>query len=778
MRRSGPRTTAGISLFPFLAVLMCTMGALLVVLIAIARNARQQALAEARTVSSLPPNQGLREREDLLWRIDQLRAAHQATQAELADARHELAHLEAHARRLRGELAALAESEAALADRHAAQDESRSSLAAELSATQARLEETHRKIRALAKQTPQPAFAVIPYQGPHGTRRRPIYIECRADKVILQPEGIELSEADFLLPVGPASPLASALRAANEVFTRRGLRQESSGQPYPLLLVRPDGVGAYYAARTALAEWGSEFGYELIDADWNLEFPPPDPELETAMQLAVSEARDRLKTLLAMAPRRMRDLHAPRFGSVQDELDGAADGTAGSAQRKPAPRARQPRDARWIEGEAAGLLAGQQPVQRNPYAEVPLPGDAPPDDEASGRSPTASGPPRKHRPGTLPRQDPGGVEVGPYSTAAAEADLLAGGTAHAAPQLDGAGAPPFQPRSPARRGTERWGPLATRTGADHNSAPEPGGELPSSASLAEENPTATAASAGQLGQENLDTAAEAEYLHTRPRRQPTSTASVSDGRKVESDGQHEMPPEASLAAGSRHSGAAGRVGHQGTLEQTSTADEPGEKDANTAADAHRAPSGQRAASASAWHTPSASSSSTHAPATSALAASPSSEPAGPPMASLPEVTLGSPPQSLAKRRGRDWGLPRQAARATPVTRPIKMRVESDRLVVRGENPAERDQRVIPVGDNTLAAVDELAAVVAERVETWGMAGRGMYWRPLLVVEVAPGGEARFAELQALLADSGLDIRRVPLRTADRRASYPRTQTPD
>jgi hypothetical protein len=105
-------------------------------------------------------------------------------------------------------------------------------------------------------------------------------------------------------------------------------------------------------------------------------------------------------------------------------------------------------------------------------------------------------------------------------------------------------------------------------------------------------------------------------------------------------------------------------------------------------------------------------------------------------------------------------------------------VEADRLVVRGENPSGRDQRVIPLGADTLDAVDELVAVVAERVETWGMAGRGMYWRPLLVMEVAPGGEARFAELQALLADSGLDIRRIPLRIAQRRASYPRTQTPD
>lgn len=725
MRRSEPRTTASISLFPFLAVLMCTMGALLVVLVAIARNARQQAIEAALTAQPSQSDRSLQARDNLVWRIQQLRAAHQATQAELADARHELAHLESHARRLRRELAALAENEAQLFSRTSTDRETHARLAAELAATEARLQSTIHKTRSLADQTAQQAFAIIPYQGPHGTHRRPIYIECRADSVVLQPEGIVLAEADFLLPVGPASPLASALRAANEVYARRSLRQESAGQPYPLLLVRPDGVGAYYAARSALAEWGNEFGYELIDADWNLEFPPPDPELQEAMQLAVAEARDRLKTLLAIAPRRMKGLRAPQFGAVRDDLGAAPNGPFASATNGAGKRGTSRPRPRWIEGETAGLLAGQPEPRRNPYAEVPLPGESQPgenvfEDQQSERAPAQ----RAWRSGTSSRN--AGTNSERHLPDTVEPDSgshLFGGT-------PGAFGTPSNAVPNAGSRSRRHGTRKGNVAAD---------DMPS-APAAEYQTAGTSenqSASGAGGQ--ADPGADGEWLSADEAQEYPGQRGV---------GMQESWPTRSLPDNELAEAAAHSALGAGTPSATvppQTAGEP---------------------------------STGGPPATRAGAPSAVGEPAETPLVSLPEVTLGSPSRSLAERRGRNWGLPRQAARATPVTRPIKLRVEAERLLVRGENPAGRDQRVIPLGKDMVAAADELAAAVAERVETWGMAGRGMYWRPLLVVEVAPGGEARFAELQALLADSGLDIRRLPLRTADRRASYPRTQTPD
>jgi hypothetical protein len=40
-----------------------------------------------------------------------------------------------------------------------------------------------------------------------------------------------------------------------------------------------------------------------------------------------------------------------------------------------------------------------------------------------------------------------------------------------------------------------------------------------------------------------------------------------------------------------------------------------------------------------------------------------------------------------------------------------------------------------------------------------MAGPGAYWKPVLVVDVAPDGEARYAELVELLRGSGIALER-------------------
>ena len=145
------------------------------------------------------------------------------------------------------------------------------------------------KARADAADRP-PAYAVVPYVGKQGTHRRPLYIECAVDGVYLQPEGIRLTPGDFEGPPGPGNPLASALRAAREQIARAVPNPgDVAAQPYPLLLVRPSGVMAYYAAREAIVSWGSEFGYQLIEDDWEIAYPPPDPALAEAESRAVEE---------------------------------------------------------------------------------------------------------------------------------------------------------------------------------------------------------------------------------------------------------------------------------------------------------------------------------------------------------------------------------------------------------------------------------------------------------------------------------------------------------
>jgi len=306
----------GVSLFPFLAVLVCTMGALILVLVVVVQQAQVQAATAVGEAVAEQQSELKTEREMAQWRISQMRtfAVREKTEVQLAEARLKLGHVEDHSRQLRDELAGLAAAWDELQKLGTKGNRDRDKLAAKLAELEARVAESQRRLeeaRADARQKSR-SHAIVPYQGAHGTRRRPIYIECRRDAVILQPEGIVFNEADFDGPLGAGNPLAVALRTVREHMLERqdfdptdtsGGVASGSVEPYPLLLIRPGGIAAYYAARSAMKSWGSEFGYELVDADWELEFQPADRRLAELIGREVEVARLRQRRLAAAAPR-------------------------------------------------------------------------------------------------------------------------------------------------------------------------------------------------------------------------------------------------------------------------------------------------------------------------------------------------------------------------------------------------------------------------------------------------------------------------------------------
>ncbi|MFH1264425.1 MAG: hypothetical protein ABIK89_01770 [Planctomycetota bacterium] len=304
--RSRRQSAVGVSLFPFLVVLICTMGALILLLVVIARQARVQAAEDAalKTAGIQKDLKNAREWVDL--EVSEYQFSREKTEAQLAEARLALGHVEDHARRLRDELARLEanwnELKGLDADRTGRRDE----LEAELARLRSQIADSEREL-AEAREVAQrsDSYAVVPYAGPNATRRRPIYIECRREGVVLEPEGIVLGEDDFAGPLGSGNPLDVALRAIREYLLRqRNANGEDAGEPYPLVLVRPDGIGAYYAAREAMKTWAWDFGYELIGQDWKLDFQPPDPALAEEVRLAVQTARVRQQRLIAAAPGR------------------------------------------------------------------------------------------------------------------------------------------------------------------------------------------------------------------------------------------------------------------------------------------------------------------------------------------------------------------------------------------------------------------------------------------------------------------------------------------
>ena len=318
MRRRAPANVeAGSSLFTFLDGLICTMGALIVVLVVMVHQGKMSVQAALEAVFPTAADESEIRRSDLEWRIGLMRESRDKTLAQLDDARQALAHLEDHARRLRSQLEEQDLAHDEFQRTVAGEEREHEQLEAQVARAKERIaaarSELDEKLHSVGNHTD--SYAIIPYHGNNQTRRRPIYIECGSAGVVFQPEGIVLTEEDFAGDLGPSNPLASGLRAAREHMIRtRGSKPGDDGMPYPLLLVRPDGIGAYLAARAAMGSWSTEFGYELIDQDWPIEFPPADPDMTMAIRQAITEGRLKQAYLARNAPLLRSHGERPSFG--------------------------------------------------------------------------------------------------------------------------------------------------------------------------------------------------------------------------------------------------------------------------------------------------------------------------------------------------------------------------------------------------------------------------------------------------------------------------------
>ncbi len=551
MRRPASRKKVlGIALFPFLAVLICTMGALIVLLILVVHQARVQAdtvrdQRHKQQAGQDPAQQDKlqQEAEDLQWQREVLQQQRGELTEKLAEGRLELSHLEEHIRRLEENWRRLQAEAAELNNVRQGQQQQESSIRDELAQLQAAITVQRQQLEQLRAQYAQKrrSFAILPYQGPNGTHRRPIYIECSETGIVIQPEGIVFGPQDFNGPLGPGNPLDAALRAIREHWTRLE-GDAAKGEPYPLLIVRPDGAVAYSMARAAMAGWDDEFGYELIDQETELAFPPSDPSLKRLLQGTIQAARERQALLAAAMPSRF-DTPSPANFSV------------------------------------------------------------PPGESWGGMEPRASS--------------------GSGAGSASGASALGTGESGVAAATGYGGGRPSQKQEAASKENER---------------------------AAGKTPTAPQTQARQSG-----------------------TA--------------------------RPAGAAANSG-------TSPA---GRDDANAAGAA-----GQGG---------------------------------------------GAAPQSMAMTKGANWALPKDAATATGITRPITIHCYPDRLVVMPDRRSNREPKIVALSSRTRDSMEEFVSAIWTHVETWGMAVSGGYWKPTLKVTVFPGAETRFWELQALLAGSGLDVER-------------------
>ena len=318
-----------VALFPFLAVLICTMGVLIVLLVIVVKRADLKADKErvqetAAVQAELEQLQAEIQESDFVG--DALDGSRSDWTQQLQQTTARRSHYESHTRELREQLQALIQqAEQLTADPTASDPKLLAALEQQLASKEEELAALRQRLKQAGTR-----YAVVAYDGRNGTQRRPIYIECSPEGIDLRPFDLHFDLAEFPRPILPGNPLDAAVLAIRDAWQKvdpRGV----AGAPYPLILVRPGGSDAYAVAREALKSWDSEFGHQIVPKELALEFPPPEADLSQELQRVVAAARRRQQMLIAAAMQLSGGSIGNQLGSaLTGGWGGSLGGTGGS----------------------------------------------------------------------------------------------------------------------------------------------------------------------------------------------------------------------------------------------------------------------------------------------------------------------------------------------------------------------------------------------------------------------------------------------------------------
>lgn len=717
-RRHGDHSN---SLFPFLAVLLCTVGALILMLIMIVGQSQasvKQAIDERADKAEMLRTQVENIRES--FRDDR-----EKIQLEIEKKRMTLQSLEQQTTELSKELDHLSKT-SELIDKDLSSDDSVEKVDAALTDLQKQLQEAAERLKnKLDNPTKsKPVFAIIPYEGGHGTHRRPIYLECRADGIVIQPEGVFIALKDLRPPYGPGNPLDAALRAARTYYAPEGAALNASA--YPLLVVRSSGIRTYALARMAMAGWDDQFGYELIEDDMELAFPESETKLVKELERTLATARDRQAALVMAMPGRYRQAMEELS---EDKLDMSGDG------------------GQWSESaDGAGSMSGEG------GAGFGIGGSGNGSNQlASGGNGSAYG-------------GNGGVAGGRGGFAFAPDG--AGGGGPSATSLNSLNPNGTGNYPSGANGGKPGGTYGFATGGDGMTGAA-GGAMGNAMgnstgnSMAGGGPGNAAGtfpsanqSPGQNGQ--AGSFAEGAFSGNQFTRAGNGTgAEGASGASGEGGGQQS---NSAFSPNGQGNGSSSGPGRPGTF-----------RDAMNAARSKQDGSANAQGSVAGSAIDNGTGGSTMGGANSEGfgSMSPSGIESDPNAGASPSLDMnlrkGDKKQNadaVAKRRGRNWAWTAGPSRQTAVVRHIRVQCFEDRWVVLPDVGTRDKPQTVMLDVSLQTSAEQLAKIVADRMDRWGYALSEGYWKPILQVEVAPRSDARYAQLTKLLDGSGLEIQRV------------------
>lgn len=781
---------SAVSLFPFLAVLLCTMGALIMLLVVIARNVREQddetleiaavvrtenekiettpvgpapdetVSDETASVEDAPPEDRLTEEqareiletiqmnaEEADWFAENLAKSKAEAEEKFDEAKAWLAAAEKQSQKLKDEIERLTQLAGQLdPENPAAKDSAQNveNLKALLELRQGQIKELESALEKLQKEAEKDAksYAIVPYRGKNGTFRRPIYIECVGDKVIIQPEGVVLTANDFAVD-RPDNPMDVAMRVVRQYYVET--EQIARGtEPYPLVIVRPSGVEAYNAAMRSMGNWVREFGYELVDEDWKIEYHEPSDELRQRIEKQVATARHRMQGYaIAMREQGLAANRSSRQYRVDSRGRVEAIDEPFTVRENPGRSSGAPRQGNPAEGQAGGI--GSTP------GSSPVPGYGNENSVVDGvYRPNGSANQGRYAPGTMPGTGQGAAtnSVSGFhqngtqgSNDGISGPVSPGGASTFAGVRPGAASPDISLNSQDPSAAGMYEELL------------PGQPMPES--LAAELAARQSANSGQRNAEqgrsdqgNSDFITAPGYAHTGAFTAPNSVSNPNAGTPGSAI---PMPRDVQIAAGQSAAQAGTNVAQQNG--QYAQGGDPNSTAPGQAEGSCPATPGVPSPFAAAL-TPSAS-----GIPMAELSASTNPQAASPQPTSATQYRPTRQAPSKKQDRPDNWALRDVKPFSAAVKRNIKIQCEADKFVL-VQQKGLTGIRVVPIADSVIDSTEKLVQHIGEFMDSWGMAGEKYFWQPVLQVKVQPGGEIRFRELQYLLQNSGIVIEQV------------------
>lgn len=723
------------AMFPFLAVLLCTIGALVLILVVSVVHSHASAKRDI-AVKVTERIEQAKEKSDILESVsEELLARRERVKQEIERRRRELANIEDHIDRLREEMDGLRAKAKAIETSSEQGENAKREHELKIEAIKSEIDKKKQELAEKIREQKQrkPAFSIIPYSGNHGTSRRPVYIECRSEGVVIQPEGVAISIQDLRPPHGPGNPLDAALRILRNTYQQRDATYGISTPPYPLLVVRPDGIHTYALARSAMAGWDDQFGYELVEDDMELAFPPGVPSLATELEKALAIAKRRQESLLASSPARFArsptewdDDESPLSGDAAAANGGRA-GNNGSQWGDESETA----NGSISEGESSRWRMVQELQPGQVVAAAPSPNGLP----GGGQSRSTG------NPGTPPANPsaPNGPALNSLSLGTASGSNLAG-----------------EYQSVAGQAPTRLNGLPQTVGSGVSSSQFTSG-LSNPGDLAASNPLQanTQAANGVASAGNAAGGGNA------------ASSSMATGNAASSQGSS---ASGGSAGGTAASGAAASAGNASNSQSSNASN------AMSAGRANAFSSGSAGAAAGAGATSSSLDEveeSRQIPLPTPNASSASGKDAAQGMPSnarhAKESKSDSDTKPISISAGKGWAVSRAEGKATPVSRPIRIVVLADRWLIRHEDHHSKFDAEILLETGPAQAGKELEQAIRQRVDSWGLSLPGGYWAPTVTMESASDAQQSVQRLQRLLEGSGVDVRVIPLQAPTRKS---------